>query len=270
MTAAAWFFDLSVGVFPTVNKIPAVGPKGSSWKDYRCTRAQAARFREYAVPLGRCSRGYLAVADTDSDPPKAWAVANLPTTPFIVETGPYHNGTLGRGQHSYYRITGPMPSYMHRDGHTIEFRNAGLYVVGPGSVRPDGVRYKSSDWSWRWEDIPFFPADFLFDDGSCGRFSAAGTPAAGTLGEPYEFPDVVRGGRRHHELFRLLRSFKGRGIDREATREIVHLANENRCDPSLTEDATFEEWFNRAWDNPDRPIDRGTTVLSGVRGLRGL
>ena len=236
MNAPLWFHDLGVRVFPTVNKVPAV-PKGTSWKDYRCSRAEAGRLREYGVPLG-----LLAVVDTDALDVEAWVAAHVPDSPF--------RATTGRGRHRYYRLVGDAPHFIHRDGHTVEFRHRGQYVVGPGSVRPDGVVYTADAWSWNVHDIPFFPVhDYGFDDGSCGRFSTAGT------GEPYAFPDVVRAGRRHDELFRLLRSCKGKGWDRDDTRQLVTLANENRCDPPLAEDRTFEQWFSRQWNKPDRPFE---------------
>jgi hypothetical protein len=258
MTQALWFHDLGVHVFPTSSKVPAV-PKGTSQFDFRCTREQAARFREYGVPLG-----LFAVADSDSAQTEAWNAAHLPDTPFKVTTGPFHDGSPGRGRHRYYRLVGDAPHFFHRDGYTIEFRHRGQYVVGPGSRRPEGVIYTADAWSWNIDDVPFFPVTgFLFDDGSCGRFSAPG--------EPYEFPEVVRAGERHDQLFRLLRSFKGSGSDFAMTREIVGLANQNRCDPPLAEDDVFERWFARQWNKPDRPFPTSPDApLRGLSGLRGL
>ena len=234
MNPRLWFYDLGIHIFPTYDKVPAV-PKDTSQFDYRCSREQAGRFKEYGVTLG-----LLAVADSDDDASEVWNAAHLPATPFIVSTA--------RGRHRYYRIIGDPPHFFHRDGLTIEFRHAGQYVVGPGSTRPNGALYTSSDWSWDVTNLPIFPSQFLFDDGSCGTFS--------TAGEPYEFPQAVSAGRRHDELFRLLRSWKGSGLDIKETREIVHLANEARCHPPLTEDATFEKWFLRQWNKPDRPFTR--------------
>ena len=207
--------------------------------------------------------------DVDTAATRSWAAANIALTPFTVTTGPCHDGSGEFGLHHYFRIHQPRPKFIHREVHTIESRNTGQYVIGPGSVRPDGVVYRASDWSWRWDDIPFFSEEFVFDDGSCGRISPA-RRITGVDGEQYEFPAVVNGGRRHYELFRLLRSFKGSGIDRATTREIVRLANQNRCQPSLQEDATFEKWFDRSWDLPDRQLDRRTAVVTGLQGLRGL
>lgn len=234
-----WFYDHGIHVFPTHNKIPAI-PKGTSWIDYRCTRAQASHFREYGEPLGA-----LAVVDADRAETKDWVRSHL-DTPFTVTTGPYHDGTSGRGQHLYFRTNGKLPPSIRRDGLSIENRNHGAYVVGPGSLRPDGVLYTASDWSWKWDDIPYFPADFVFDDGTCGNFSG--------VGEAYEFPERVGHGDLHRELFRLLRSGKGLGWDKETTHSVVLMANAQRCFPPLVVDETFDRWFDRGWHNRDRPF----------------
>ena len=231
-----WFYDQKCYIFPTYDKVPAV-PKGTSQFDYRCIREQAAGFKEYGVPLGP-----YAVADSDSPESESWVAANLPATPFKVRTA--------RGVHRYYRLIWDAPHFFHRNGLTIEFRHAGQYVVGPGSVRPNGATYAADAWSWNAADVPFFPRDFTFDDGSCGRFSTAGTEGG------YQFPEEVHGGRRHWELHSLLRSCKGIGLDKEQTYEIVTMANENRCHPPLTVNANFEKWFTRQWNKPDRPFVR--------------
>jgi hypothetical protein len=179
MTPAEWFKKHGVHVFPTMNKVPAVS-KGTSWKDYRCTREHAAGFREYGVPLG-----LLAVADSDTRAAEIWNAANLPDTPLTVTTGPYHDGSPGRGRHRYYRLVGDAPNFIHRDGQTIEFKHRGQYVVGPGSIRPDGVIYTADAWSWDLDGVPFFPVrDFCFDDGSCSITSPPGLP--------YEIPAALR------------------------------------------------------------------------------
>src|SRR5688572_28757353 len=164
---AQWFHDHGVGVFPlkTRSKEPAC-----KWLGYSCSREQADRFVNYGVRLGHG----LAVLDGDSRESVAWiqsriTAGEIPWTQFIVKTA--------RGLHLYYRLVGgeDLPKFLHRDGLTIEFKHHGQYVVGPGSVHPDGPIYTAAEWSWGWDDIPVFPTDtFLFDDGSCGRRSAPG------------------------------------------------------------------------------------------------
>ena len=258
---ATWFYAHGIPVFPC--KPRSKEPACASWDDFSCSRQQADRFTNYGVPLSE----HLGVLDTDTTESELWvqrqiATGTIPETPFTVTTGPYHDGSCGRGLHRYYRLTGSMPKYIHREGLTLELRNVGQYVVGPGSVHPSGVVYTPSEWSWRWDDLPFFPSDFAFDDGSCGAFSAAG--------QPYEFPENVCAGERHDQLFRLLRSCKAKGWDRDETRTLISVANQHRCSPPLAEDATFERWFARAWNHRDRPLEPEDAPLSTLRGVRGL
>ena len=113
-------------------------------------------------------------------------------------------------------------------------------------MHPTGQVYTAAPWSWCWEDIPFFPADFLFDDGSCG---SRATPP----GERFFVPDVIPEGERHDLLFKQLRSWKFIFEEDEA-RENIHLLNITRCKPPLPEDDDFERWFRRNWRRPDRPF----------------
>ena len=254
---AVWFFDHDIHVFPTVHKVPAV-PKGTSWKDYRCSRAQAAGFKEYGVPLGM-----VAVVDSDSAVTEAWAAAHLPATPFKVTTGAYHDGSPGRGRHRYYWLRGDAPHLIHRHGLTIEFKHAGQYVVGPGSRRRDGVVYEADPWSWDIRDVPIFPVDtFVWDD----RPPAA--HGSGT-GLPYEIPEgTVAAGERHYELFRFLRHVKSFVDNKAEGRQFVTLFNQQRCRPPLPEDDAFERWFDRAWHQRDRPFT--PPLAAPLRELLGL
>jgi hypothetical protein len=235
MTLAVRFLDLGVGVFPLRPR--SKEPACRSWDDYTCFPAQAAQLKNYGVRL----TNWFGVADTDNAEAETWARIHLPATPFIVQTA--------RGIHRYYRIVGSVSPFIYRDGLKIEFRNQGQYVVGPGSVHPSGHIYTASDWSWVLTDLPIFHTDFLFDD------RPARAPQSGeSAGPAYEFPDVVTEPGRHVELFKLLRQCKGRGWDRESTRDVIRVANECRCQPPIREDVNFDQWFHRAWTNPDRPF----------------
>lgn len=253
MTLAVRVLDLGLGVFPI--RFRSKEPACASWDDYICTRGQAAHFKNYGVRL----TNWLGVADTDTPEAEAWAVAHLPETPFMVRTA--------RGIHRYYRIVGPLPAFIHRDGQKMEFRNQGQYVVGPGSVHSTGCVYTASEWSWQLADLPIFPRDFVFDDRPSHTHSAGEFDGGG-----YEFPESVAEPGRHAELFKLLRQSKARGWDKESTREVVTLANQCRCKPPVKEDATFDRWFERAWANPDRPFVAAAPVagLRALSGLRGL
>jgi hypothetical protein len=239
VTPALWFFDHGVHVFPVHGKEPAVA-KGTSWKDYNCSREQAARFRSYAVPLGR-----LAVPDTDNPADSAWVTSHLPPTPFRVRTA--------RGWHSYYRLTGEAPHFIHRDGHTIEFRQQGQYVVGPGSVHPSGAIYTASEWSWCWDDIPFFPVDFVFNDGSCPKVSVGGT------GGPFVLPEAIVEPCRHETLHKLMRSLVANGVPFAGALTVCRMENRTRCHPPLKDNAldegidnTLDVFLRRAYKQKDR------------------
>ena len=251
---AVWFFDLGIRVFPLIGKrpdsmrhYPERYPRCFSWDDYSCTRSHVERFENYAVPLE-----HLIVVDTDSIDVEAWVTSFLPSTPFRVCTA--------RGKHRYFRRTGPLPSFIKRDGFTIESRNRGEYVVGPGSVHVTGIVYTAEPWSWRLHDVPIFPSDFLFDDGSCGSSSTSGVS-----GERFEFPTAVYAGERHRMLFRQLRSWR-HIFTKEEAYEMLKDLNAVCCKPPLSVDArssrrndprlseSFDHWFERSWKQKDRPF----------------
>jgi hypothetical protein len=224
---AAFFYDHGVGVFPVNRKKTPVCP---SWDDYTCTRAQAWQLKNYGVRLGP-----LAVVDTDNHDDEGWAAAHVPATPFIVSTG--------RGKHRYYLSNGHSEKFIYRDGHIIEFRHHGQYVVGPGSRHPDGPIYTPSFWSWRWEDIPFFPAGFLFDDRAPdGRGSDDG---------PLILPDVIVTNTRHLTLHALMRSLAARGVPEEAAVKVCKLENVAKCRPQLADDEDLRRFLTRAYRQRD-------------------
>lgn len=83
------FLAHGVNVFPIRpgTKKPDV-PEGGSWKNWTGPRPTGP----YGVELGA-----LIVVDADSAKALAWIRANCPPTPFRVQSGPYHDGSPGRG-----------------------------------------------------------------------------------------------------------------------------------------------------------------------------
>jgi len=163
---------------------------------------------------------------------------HLPPTPFKVRTA--------RGRHRYYRLVGDAPHFIHRDGHTIEFRHRGQYVVGSGSIRPDGVIYTADDWSWTIRDVPFFPvADFLFDD---RPLAARGS----SDGQPLVIPDVVCDGERHETLHKIMRSLVAHGVPLEGALKTCYAANLAKCRPPLEQTDALEKFLRRAYRQKDR------------------
>jgi hypothetical protein len=243
MSHALWFLDHGIGVFPL--RPQSKQPACASWDDYMCSREEANRLRQFGVRLGT-----LGVLDTDDRDDELWVLEQtahriFPDTPFLVETG--------RGFHRYFRLTGPLPKFIHRDGHTMEFRNVGQYVVGPDSLHPSGKKYQALGWSWRWDDIPFFPADFLFDDGSCPSASTNGN------GNPFVLPEVIVEKTRHDTLHGLMHSLVSHGVPFKGALAVCRSVNRDRCRPSLADrpldkdvDRELGDFLRRAYHQKDR------------------
>lgn len=234
MSYALWFHQRGIRVFP----LHPPGPRGkepncASWDDYETTEAEIAKFVNYGVALGS-----LAVVDSDSPEVEAWVQANVPDTPFKVRTG--------RGVHRYYRKYGIAPHFIHRDGHTIEFRNDGEYVVGPGSIHPSGSIYLPDAWHWRLEDIPVFNiAEFRWDDREGARRGSAD-------GEALVLPDRIYAGERHRLIFRLMRSMQARGVPYQGVLDSLYMENTLKCEPPLSK-AELAKYIARVSKYKDRP-----------------
>lgn len=243
---ATWFHEQGVGVFPLKDRSKEPACK---WLAYVATPQRVATFTNYGVRLGTVHRGaefdVLGVIDTDNADSERWVEQHLPDTPFKVRTA--------RGMHRYYRVHSTTEKFLRRDGLTIEFRQEGQYVVGPGSVHPSGDVYRADRWSERWEDISVFPTVFVFNDGSTGR--TASVPG-GPVTDDFEFPDEVFAGERHDMLFRQLRSFKALDVAPQDAYDFLLLANDLHCKPPLPRTTLDPRWFKRAWNNVDRPIGR--------------
>jgi len=263
---AKWFLDNGVRVFPikTRDKVPAC----ASWDDYAATPEEASTWVNYGVCLGS-----LGVIDSDSPEVEAWASQHAPSTPFVVGTG--------RGVHRYYRLIGAAPHFIHRAGHTIEFRNMGQYVVGPGSIHSSGVPYTTARWSWNIKDVPFFPVnDFFWDDRPDGERGSAD-------GQPLILPPIIRAGERHDLLFKLMRSLQARGVDDvDDLLTILRAENHVKCKPPI-DDAELTRYIRRVARYKDRPdftrlelveaealagslLDQGVSVEAAVEAAKAL
>ncbi|HKW00712.1 MAG TPA: bifunctional DNA primase/polymerase [Vicinamibacterales bacterium] len=240
MTALDFFLAHRVKVFPVQvgTKKPAV-PAGTSWADWD-DFVRPRPTGPYGVVLGD-----LMVLDADNATTAAWLDAHVPFTPFVVQSGPYHDKSPGRGLHRYFRAPQVhLPAFIHRDGLSFELKRRGHYVVGPGSPHPDGGTYGAASWSWDWNDLPVFPADFLFNDGT-GTTSEVGQPYVPVTGDA-----VIPAGERTAELFRFVRSLKANGASAELTLFAVREYNQ-RCQPPKS-DAWLRSWFPRAWGHRDQ------------------
>jgi hypothetical protein len=237
MTRATWFFDNGIPVFPIIRgtKEPAC-----KWPDYVATREQAAGMNPYGVVLG-----LLAVVDADVPDAEAWASTCLPDTPLKVTTGPFHDGSPGRGRQHWFRLVGDAPHDIHRDGLTMEFRHRGQYCLGAGGRHPSGMIYTADPWSWDINDVPFFPVStFTWDDRPLAERGSVG-------GQPLRLSSTVAASERHATLHRVMRSLAARGVPIDGAVDACLAENLAKCRPPL-KDRDLDKFLRRAYRQPDR------------------
>lgn len=123
------------------------------------------RIRRYgSLTYGIRLDGLMVVdLDTDNDATRAYFANRFEPSPIVVATG--------RGSHHYFRYRGPAVSAVRELGIAIDFKSGqSAFVVGPGSLRPDGKSYQvlSGDFA--------VPAPWFVDRGPIIR-PAAKNPA---------------------------------------------------------------------------------------------
>ncbi len=131
------------------SKIPAV-----KWEPYQKRLATLEELESWftegpfnvGVVTGRISG--IFVVDCDSPEAFQWAQEKLPPCDLRVRTA--------KGVHQYYPFSGERPMRnkvgVRYDGRQldIDIRADGGYVVGPGSVHPNGHIYVREGNGWRW------------------------------------------------------------------------------------------------------------------------
>jgi len=131
------------------SKLPAV-----RWEPYQHRLATPAELESWftypgnniGIVTGTISG--IFVVDIDSEAALAWAQHQLPPCDLRVRTS--------KGEHRYYQFSGDCPmrnrcrvSYQG-ESLDIDIRATGGYVVGPGSVHPDGHVYTREGVGWTW------------------------------------------------------------------------------------------------------------------------
>lgn len=137
--------------------IPMGGDDGkkpliSGWKGRRLPldailkRMINGRSQTYAVRLD----GMLVVdLDTDNEETRALFASRFPASCVTVRTA--------RGLHHYFRHEGIVPKAVRAEGIAIDFKSgSGQYVLGPGSIRPDGTVYQPVDGQLGATALPAF------------------------------------------------------------------------------------------------------------------
>ena len=131
------------------SKIPAV-----KWEPYQRRVATMEEFEAwftvpgYNVGIVTGSISKLFVVDCDSPAALAWAEEHLPPCDLRVQTA--------KGQHRYYPFSADRPMRnkcrvtYQSDVLELDIRAEGGYVVGPGSIHPNGHIYRREGPGWRW------------------------------------------------------------------------------------------------------------------------
>jgi hypothetical protein len=115
--------------------------------------------------------------DTDNDATRVYFANRFEPSPIIVATG--------RGSHHYYRYRGPAVSAVREPRIAIDFKTGkSAFVVGPGSLRPDGKSYQilSGDFA--------VPAPWFLDRGPIIRPVAKNSALAIPVGSRH--PELLK------------------------------------------------------------------------------
>lgn len=97
----------------------------------------------------------LAVVDCDSDDEatRAYVAHQFPPSPLTVQTA--------RGRHLYYRAKGSPGLTPRADGVAIDIKHGrNQFVVGPGSIRPDGTEYGCDQGGLSLAQLPLLATTF--------------------------------------------------------------------------------------------------------------
>lgn len=101
----------------------------------------------------------LVVLDSDTAEADAWAMANLPQTPWITRTA--------KGHHRFYRLQAGDTAPTNRVrilACGLDRKANGGYVVAPGSIHYTGVTYTAlGDWAVPIQDLPLYDAGWFLE-----------------------------------------------------------------------------------------------------------
>ena len=141
LAAAKSYLELGWNVIPLVGKRPAI-----RWKPFQVEKATTRdaedwfgglkpQFTGIGIVTGKVSG--LAVVDCDSPEATQFWTSNFPRAGAVVETG-------RGGTHHYYALPADVElrNRAKIDGHEIDLRGNGGYIVAPPSIHPNGRRYR--------------------------------------------------------------------------------------------------------------------------------
>lgn len=166
----------------------------------------------------------LAVVDCDSwnDSTRNFVEVSVPTACFQVITS--------RGRHLYFRNGQPMPKVFRRDGIQIDFKHGhNHFVLGPGSVRPDGKSYSALSASMpRMEELGEFQ---FITNASENPVQSAFENTSGSIVSTQAFTSkLVPVGKRNNAAFRQAIRYAKDDLTREEMLEALSLWVNIHCE----------------------------------------
>ncbi len=173
--------DRGWSVIPLIGKKPAV-----PWKEYQerqPTLGELAAWygvateTRYNIGVVTGAVSGVTVVDCDTREDAVWWWKNRTRTGLISVTG--------RGVHFWYKYA-PMRNVAHFDGHAIDVRGDGGYVVAPPSIHPSGKPY---EWAKEGELAEFDPEWFTQND-LPGCASERGVGGTGTASVARDVRDI--------------------------------------------------------------------------------
>ena len=157
----------------------------------------------------------LTIIDVDKGIPNYAALRAWMETQGLPETFIVQSGRAGFGAHLYYSGAVPTTPY-DMDGVVGELRGNGAYVVGPGSIHPDGNRYTIIN------DVDIVPLP--------DKFIALAADKKKSMDFKPGMGHLIPAGNRWAHLQSKAGTFRNAGLDRDGIYAALKNFAENNCE----------------------------------------
>jgi hypothetical protein len=160
----------------------------------------------------------------------------LPRTPKTI--------TGGAGEHNWFRRPAGIAILNSTSALApgLDIKTDGGQVIVPPSIHPDTGR--TYEWS-----AEHHPADLPIAEAPAWLVELAVEQAKRDA--PYRLPNKILKGDRNNQLYRYGRSERKRGVDQTTHEARLREANDQRCQPPLSE-RQIQKIIEHTWTQPDR------------------